>query len=61
MEPDSNVEELGVNSSSKDDNNDRSNQVQVNQDFFGKDGTVWQALATLHVGYNVGACNNKTY
>ena len=42
VELDSNGEESGV-SSSEDDDNDPPNQVQVNQDFIGKDGTVWQA------------------
>ena len=48
VELDSSGEESGV-SSSEDDDNDPPNRVQVNQDFIGKDGTVWQALATSHV------------
>ena len=48
VELDSSGEESDV-SSSEDDDNDPPNQVQVNQDLIGKDGTVWQALATSHV------------
>ena len=48
MELDSSGEESGVNSSSEDDDNDPPNQVQVNQDLIGKDGIIWQALATSY-------------
>ena len=48
VELDSSGEESGV-SSCEDDENDPPNQVQVNQDLIGKDGTVWQALATSHL------------
>ena len=38
-----------VDSPSEDDDSDLQNQVQVNQDLIGKDGTAWQALAVSHV------------
>ena len=36
-------------SSSEDDDGDLRNPVQINQDWIGKDGTVWQAFAGYHV------------
>ena len=47
-ELDSNGEELDVDSPSEDNNNHLQNQVQINQDLIGKDGTAWQALAISH-------------
>ena len=48
-ELDSNGEESDVDSPSEDHDSDLWNQVQVNQDLIGKDGTAWQALAISHV------------
>ena len=39
-------EKLDVDSPSEDEDSDLQNQVQVNQDLIGKDGTAWQ---TSHV------------
>ena len=49
MELDSSGEESDVASPSGDDDSDLQNQVQVNQDLIGKDGTAWQALAISYV------------
>ena len=48
-ELDSSGEKSDVDSPSEDDDSDLQNQVQVNQDLIGKDGTAWQALAISHV------------
>ena len=48
-ELDSSGEESDVDSPSEDDDSNLQNQVQVNQNFIGKDGTAWQALAISHV------------
>ena len=48
-ELDSSGEESDVDSPSEDDDSNLQNQVQVNQDFIGKDGTAWQTLAISHV------------
>ena len=48
-ELDSSGEESDVDSPSEDNDSDLQNQVQVNQDLIGKDGTAWQALAISHV------------
>ena len=42
-------EKSDVDSPSEDDDSDLQNQVQVNQDLIGKDGTAWQALAISHI------------
>ena len=42
-------EKSDVDSPSEDDDSDLQNQVKVNQDLIGKDGTAWQALAISHV------------
>ena len=49
MKLDLSGEESGVNIANEDNDNNPPNQVQPNQDLTGKDGTVWQALATPHV------------
>ena len=48
-ELDSRGKESNVNSPSEDNDSDLQNQVQVNQDLIGKDGTPWQALVISHV------------
>ena len=48
-ELDSSGEKSDVDSPSEDNDSDLQNQVQVNQDLIGKDGTAWQALAISHV------------
>ena len=48
-ELDSSGEESDIDSSSKDDDSYLQNQVQVNQDFYRKDGIAWQAFAISHV------------
>ena len=58
-ELDSRGEESDVDSPSEDDDSDLQNQVQVNQDLIGKDGTAWQALAISHV--QRGRLQQKTY
>ena len=41
--------ESDVDIPKEDDDSDLQNQVQVNQDLIGKDGTAWQALVISHV------------
>ena len=48
-ELDSSGEESDVDNPSEEDDSDLQNQVQVNQDLIGKDGTAWQALVISHV------------
>ena len=58
-ELDSSGKKSDVDSPSEDDDSNLQNQVQVNPDLIGKDGTAGQTL--LFPMCNEGACNDKTH